>query len=196
MVLCVFLVSCKGKNSDEVYFIHAVGFDGHEDGIDMSVVLESSQKKGQENEYFTVSFSGSDTKEALSKMLSEYDFCYFSTAKSYYIGETLSRRALFEIAKDIPCSPFFPSQSTVVSVIGVKAKELLDNIRKSEDLKKVHKLVSENKVNAVEFFALCTSVDRSVKTMSLSYDGEFKKEKGVYYRNCARAEYAYYGDWE
>lgn len=191
VLLCLFLASCSKKGMDEVYFLHAIGFDGHEEGIKMSVLLEAEENQG-EDDYFVSSFVGKDVNEALEKMLSEYKYCYSGTAKTYYFGETLSRTNLFDIARQITDSPFFSSQSKVVSVSIVTARGFLDNIKKREDLKSVNKITEHNKLSAVEFFALCTSTSTNVKTISLGFKDAFVREEDVYYRNCARVERAYF----
>ncbi len=192
-VLCTILSSCAKPESNEVYFIHAVGFDGHENGMKMSVVLESAEKNKKEGEdantteYFTASFSGKDTREALSKMLTEYKRCYTGTTQMYFIGESLTRRALYDIALFIPSSPVFPSQSKAVALSSVTAERLFKNIKNGEDMKKTEKLVKDDKVNVVGFFAGCTSADNVVRLPSLTLDGEeIVIEPDVYYRNCAR----------
>ncbi len=190
-VLCTILSSCAKPESNEVYFIHAVGFDGHENGMNMSVVLESAENKSgkdaNSDEYFTASFSGKDTRDALSKMLSEYKRCYTGTAQMYFIGESLTRRALYDIALFVPSSPVFPSQSEAVALSSVTAERLFKNIKSQDDMKKIKKLVKEDKVNAVGFFAGCTSADNVVRLPSLTLDREeIVSDPDVYYRNCAR----------
>jgi len=197
LVVCILasiaLSSCAKPESNEVYFIHAVGFDGHEKGVKMSVVLESAEKnKGKDaasDEYFSVSFSGESLSETVSKLLSEYKRCYTGTAQMYFFSESLSRRALYDVALFVPSSPVFPSQSEAVALSSVTAEKVFNNIKNDEDMKKIKKLVNEDKVNVVGFFAGCTSPDSTVSLPALTLDeNEIVSDPKVFYRNGARTQ--------
>ena len=201
--------SCANPDGHDIYYIHAVSFDGAEHGIVMSVLLESAveystteqnssgitgssgneaqNNNGGKKPYFIDSFSAKDCEHAANRLFDKYDKCYAGRAQIYLFGENLSRGALFDIAAFIPSSPLLPSQSSAVCTSGAYGRAVLELIASEKELDGLKKLLDGKNVNAVRFFAI--NADKhsqiSIPVLKVSGDDRISIDASAVYKNCA-----------
>lgn len=209
LFICLFaltLCGCAKSENEDIFFIHAVGFDADSQSIRMSVLLEESQgseQKGSETgvvgsqsekekdskkqDYFTDSFTGKTAKECTKQLYEKYKSCYFGRSEIYIFSDSLSRRAFYDIAVFVSSSPLLSAQSSAVSVSKTSAKSLLLAIGDSDSLKQIKDIAGTDKTNVIKFFCLCTKDGYSVSipSVTLSEQNEVIFEKNTVYKNCA-----------
>lgn len=210
LFICVFFLnSCAAPENNDVYYIHACGFDERNDRTVFTVLLEKSTSESDKygssdgestdtdgmtedngenfTKYFTDSFEGENIVQCAQSFFEKYPNCYSGRNDVYLFSESLDRKTLYDIAVYIPSVPGLPAGSGAVCVSSVSCSELL---KKAADEKNPDSLRfnKENpKINAVRFFAMCTSENKKIAIPVLKYD----KDKNIHfdgkavYRNCA-----------
>lgn len=153
LCLTLYLSSCT-KDSQKVYFIHAIGFDNAGKNIAMSAV---TQKEGDEKnddssqEFEVLRFEAKTAKECFEKLL---EFCkntYFGTSETYFFSTGLTKDNLDDICIFIPFEPNLPSRSLACAVDGQSAADFLKNAKDKTFFEEIKIILNDQKVNIVSF---------------------------------------------
>lgn len=150
LLLIPIFCSCTNKEK-ETFFVHAIGFEGSDDGVKITAVLENLSKN--KKDFFTAESSGSSINKAAEKLSEKYRDCYFATCDLYFLDFNAKSSTVETIAKDICDSNIFPTTNTILCIKDTSLKGFLDEIKSGEDTKQIKEKVSKNKVNTAAFFA-------------------------------------------
>ncbi len=207
-ICAVILSSCAASEKNDVYYIHACGFDERNDRLIFTVLLEKStsesKKDGSDGEssgitgmsdsendvdakYFTDSFDGNSIEECAKSFFEKYPDCYSGKNDVYLFSESLEAKNLYDIAVYIPSVPGLPAGSGAVCVSSVSCSELLEKVAGDGNLAALRFDKENQKVNAVRFFAMCTSPNKKVKIPILKYakNADIHFDGKATYKNCA-----------
>lgn len=207
---CAFLLSsCAAPEQNDVYYIHACGFDERNDRLIFTVLLEKSTSENQSSntsggeksgitgmtdsdkeaspKYFTDSFDGENIEKCAENFFEKYPDCYSGRNDVYLFSESLDRKNLYDIAVFIPSVPGLPAGSGAVCISSISCSQLLKTVADSENLDVLRFNKDNPKVNAVSFFAMCTSENKKIAIPVLKYDkgDNIRFDGKAVYKNCA-----------
>lgn len=209
LFVCAFILSsCAASEKNDVYYIHACGFDERNDRLIFTVLLEKSISENEEDsvngkdngitgmsdnenavdaKYFTDSFDGENIGKCAQSFFEKYPDCYSGKNDVYLFSESLDAKKLYDIAVYIPSVPGLPAGSGAVCVSSVSCSELLEKFAKDGYLAALKFDKENQKVNAVRFFAMCTSPNKKVKIPILKYgkNANIHFDGKATYKNCA-----------
>ncbi len=209
LFMCAFILSsCAASEKNDVYYIHACGFDERNDSLIFTVLLEKSTSENEKNgsdgessgitgmsdnendvdaKYFTDSFEGENIVKCAKDFFEKYPDCYSGKNDVYLFSESLDAKNLYDIAVYIPSVPGLPAGSGAVCVSSVSCSELLEKVAKNGNLAALRFDKENQKVNAVRFFSMCTSQNKKIKIPILKYDknASIHFDGKALYKNCA-----------
>lgn len=184
--LCVSLVSCSNPDTQDVYFVHALGFDEKDEAMRFSFLMEKYTKETDKSDknYFVESISSKTTKDALKKLSHSHGTLYFGQDFLYLLSDSLSRENFCDIAVFITKSPHLSSKGKPVCVSSVSCESLLSVSNTKEAFDNISHLVNDSKVNLFDFFAKNLDGKIEISISHISYFGKVQKAKDAIYKNC------------
>ncbi len=189
IALNIFLCSCATNNSEEIYFIHAIGFDNHGEEITLSVVLEKTaineqsstdsgngeSSKTQSSVFETVSFTDKNIEKAFIQLKNKYKRTYFGTSEVYFLSTGLLEENLRDLCKFLPSQTMLPSKSIVVSVDSMSCYSFLKNTKDMSFLEQIKDIEKKEKVNIIYFLSQNSQGNKTLYLPCFSYDEKIKK---------------------
>lgn len=187
LLICLFLVSCSRNHNEDVYFIHAVGFEGEQNDISIHALIEKQSGDGKQEEkgadYFVATVKGQNIKQATKKLSSKYKDCYYATSEFYVISESASPLLLEHMARELSESNVFPSKSKIICAKERGVSEFLEAVKNEEDLKKLKKLSDKQKTNIIKFLTQFTSGhSASLPSLSIDSEGKLSSREPAYFK--------------
>ncbi len=182
----IFLCSCSNPESQNVYFVHALGFDEKDEQIQISFLMEKYEKanSGDDKSYFVETVLSKSAKECFKKISKSYGTLYFGQDFLYLLSDSLSRENFIDIAVFVTKSPNLSSKGKPVCISSVSCESLLSTTSTKASFDKISNLVKDTKVNLLDFFAKNLDGKIQTHTPHLSYSGKVEKRKDAIYKNC------------
>lgn len=176
LILC----SCSDKNTNETYFIHAVGFEYSKDNNKYTVNAVCETLKQGSTDYFLISADDKSPEKAVNKLMKKYRDCYFATAKLYVISNQTDEKAILAISKEICDSNILPSKSSVIGTTDKPQKDFLKVIKNNDDLSRIMSITEKEETNCISLFSRITS-GQTVILATFKQDGDEKivKSKSI-----------------
>lgn len=180
------LGSCSNPDSQDVYFVHALGFDEKNEQMRFSFLMEKYQTDNDKNDknYFVESVSSQTTKDALKKLSQSHGTVYFGQDFLYLFSDSLSRENFCDVAVFITKSPQLSSKGMPVCVSDVSCESLLSVSNTKDAFDNISHLIKDSKVNLFDFFAKNLDGKIEISIPHISYFGKVQKVKDAVYKNC------------
>lgn len=181
LAVCTCISSCAKQSDNEVYFIHAIGFDNAGKNIAVGAVvektshgtLENASKNSSDDEntsqFELLRFEGQTTEKCYKKLV---DFCkkaYFGTSETYFFSTGLTKENLDDISKFLPSEPNLPSRSIACAVDGLSACDFLKNAKDKTFFTEIKTLLEKEKINVISFLGTSYQGNQTVLLPALSY---------------------------
>lgn len=153
ILICFLLQSCT-KNSEKVYFIHAIGFDNAGKNMAISAVSQTQNSQNSTNNssnFEVLRFEGKTTKECFDKLL---EFCkntYLGSSEIYFLSTGLTKENLDDICKYVCFEPNLPSKSIVCAIDSESTFDFLKKAKNENFFQEIKNILNNQKINVVSF---------------------------------------------